>query len=204
MGDMISSIGTFLHAVPENKTGNSSTSASKSGFDAILASLKHNTENSAAAEADSIDLIKPVTVEVDQEDEIAATKELFALMKMLVAGKIDYSVLNNSDTNKQVADGPVRAELERLKAVIRKIINPGDESGSSDQDKMSLKALFDSLPDETKALLKKAFPDLDRLLKNEEQRIANEKAKNADQLLNSGMAAITGEFMLAAAPAGSC
>ena len=200
---MISSVGTFLHAVPENKVNSSSTSNNKSSFNAILASLKHTTENSAAAETGSIDLIKPATVEVDQADEIAATKELFALMKMLVSGKIDYSVLNNSDTNKQVADGPVRAELERLKTVIRKIIHPGDESGSSDQDKISLKTLFDSLPDETKALLKRAFPDLDRLLKNEEQRIANEKAKNADQLLNSGMAAMTNEFMPATAPAGS-
>lgn len=197
---MISSVGTFLHAVPENKVNSFSASNNKSSFNAILASLKHTTENSAAAETGSIDLIKPATVEVDQADEVAATKELFALMKMLVSGKIDYSVLNNSDTNKQVADGPVRAELERLKTVIRKIINPGDESGSSDQDKISLKALFDSLPDETKALLKRAFPDLDRLLKNEEQRIANEKAKNADQLLNTGMSAITDEFMLAAVP----
>lgn len=200
---MISSVGRFFHAMPENKMHNSSASTSKSNFDTILASLKHTTENSTTSETDGIDLIKPAPVQVDQKDEIAATKELLALMKMLVSGKIDYSILNNSDTNKQVADGPARAELERLKTVIRKIINPGDESGSSDQDKMSLKALFDSLPDETKALLKKAFPDLDRLLKNEEQRIANEKAKDADQLLNSGMAAITGEFMLAAAPAGN-
>lgn len=197
---MISSVGTFLYAAPENKVNSSSTSNNKSSFNAVLTSLKPGTETGAAAETDSIDLIKPVTVEVDQADEIAATKELFALMKMLVSGKIDYSVLNNSDTNKQVADGPVRAELERLKTVIRKIIHPGDESGSSDQDKISLKALFDSLPDETKALLKRAFPDLDRLLKNEEQRIANEKAKNADQLLNSGMSAMTNEFMLAAVP----
>lgn len=197
---MISSVGTFLHAVPENKVNSSSVSNNKSSFNAILANLKHTAENSAAAETDSVDLIKPATVEVDQADEVAATKELFALMKMLVSGKIDYSVLNNSDTNKQVADGPVRAELERLKTVIRKIIHSGDESGSSDQDKISLKALFDSLPDETKALLKRAFPDLDRLLKNEEQRIANEKAKNADQLLNTGMSTITDEFMLAAVP----
>ncbi|ACD97261.1 hypothetical protein [Trichlorobacter lovleyi] len=193
---MISSVGTFLHAVPENKVNSSSASSNKSSFDAILSSIKTNTQTSSTAETDRADL----TIPVDQNDEAAATKELLALMKMLMFGKIDYSALKNSDTNNQMADGPVRAELERLKTVIRKIIHPGDESGSSDQDKISLKALFDSLPDETKALLKRAFPDLDRLLKNEEQRIANEKAKNADQLLNSGMSAMTNEFMLAAVP----
>lgn len=198
---MISSVGTFLNVLSENKASNSSASSNKSSFDAILASLKPNTETSSTAETDRTDLIKPVTVQVDQDDEAAATKELLALMKMLMFGKIDYSALKNSDTNNQMADGPVRAELERLKTVIRKIMNPNGESGTSDQDKLSLKTLFDNLPDETKALLRRAFPDLEQLLKNEEKKIAEEKTKNADQLLNTGVSAITDDFMLAAVPA---
>lgn len=194
---MISSVGTFLHAVPENKVNSSSASSNKSSFDAILSSIKTNTQTSSTAETDRADL----TIPVDQNDEAAATKELLALMKMLMFGKIDYSALKNSDTNNQVADGPVRAELERLKTVIRKIMNPTGESGTSDQDKLSLKTLFDNLPDETKALLRRVFPDLEQLLKNEEKKIAEEKARNADQLLNTGVSAITDEFMLAAVPA---
>jgi|GEM_PF-3220370 len=194
---MISSVGTFLHAVPETKAHNSSTSTNKSNFDAILASIKPNTETGSTAETDRTDLMK----QVDQNDEAAATKELLALMKMLMFGKIDYSALKNSDTNNQMADGPVRAELERLKTVIRKIMNPTGESSTSDQDKLSLKTLFDNLPDETKALLRRVFPDLEQLLKNEEKKIAEEKARNADQLLNTGVSAIIDEFMLAAVPA---
>ncbi len=198
---MISSVGTFLHAVPETKANSSSASSNKSSFDAILASLNSNTQTGATAETDRTDLAKPVTVQVDQDDEAAATKELLALMKMLMFGKIDYSALKNSDTNNQMADGPVRAELERLKTVIRKIMNPNGESGTSDQDKLSLKTLFDNLPDETKALLRRVFPDLEQLLKNEEKKIAEEKARNADQLLNTGVSAITDDFMLAAVSA---
>jgi len=198
---MVSSVGTFLNPVSETKASNSFTSASKSDFDTILASLKHNTENSAAAETDKTDLVKPATVQVDQEDEAAATKELLALMKMLMFGKIDYSALGNSDTNKQVADGPVRAELERLKTVIRKILNPNGESGSSDQDKLSLKTLFDNLPDETKALLKRAFPDLEQLLKKEEKKIAEEKAKNVEQFLDVSVSVAMSEYMPEAAAA---
>jgi len=198
---MISSVGTFLHAVPENKVNNSSASSNKSSFDAMLASLNSNTQTGATAETDRTDLAKPVTVEVDQDDEAAATKELLALMKMLMFGKIDYSALKNSDTNNQMADGPVRAELERLKTVIRKIMNPNGESGTSDQDKLSLKTLFDNLPDETKALLRRVFSSLEQLLKNEEKKNAEEKARNADQLLNTGVSAFTDEFMLAAVPA---
>ena len=183
---MISSVGTFLHAVPENKVNSSSASSNKSSFDAILSSIKTNTQTSSTAETDRADL----TIPVDQNDEAAATKELLALMKMLMFGKIDYSALKNSDTNNQVADGPVRAELERLKTVIRKIMNPTGESGTSDQDKLSLKTLFDNLPDETKALLRRVFPDLEQLLKNEEKKIAEEKARNADQLLNTGVSEI--------------
>ena len=194
---MISSVGTFLHAVPENKVNSSSASSNKSSFDAILSSIKTNTQTSSTAETDRTDLMK----QVDQNDEAAATKELLALMKMLMFGKIDYSALKNSDTNNQMADGPVRAELERLKTVIRKIMNPTGESGTSDQDKLSLKTLFDNLPDETKALLRRVFPDLEQLLKNEEKKIAEEKARNADQLLNTGVSAITDDFMLAAVPA---
>lgn len=194
---MISSVGTFLHAVPENKVNSSSASSNKSSFDAILSSIKTNTQTSSTAETDRADL----TIPVDQNDEAAATKELLALMKMLMFGKIDYSALKNSDTNNQMADGPVRAELERLKTVIRKIMNPTGESGTSDQDKLSLKTLFDNLPDETKALLRRVFPDLEQLLKNEEKKIAEEKARNADQLLNTGVSAITDDFMLAAVPA---
>lgn len=194
---MISSVGTFLHAVPENKVNSSSASSNKSSFDAILSSIKTNTQTSSTAETDRTDLMK----QVDQNDEAAATKELLALMKMLMFGKIDYSALKNSDTNNQIADGPVRAELERLKTVIRKIMNPNGESGTSDQDKLSLKTLFDNLPDETKALLRRVFSNLEQLLKNEEKKIAEEKARNADQLLNTGVSAITDEFMLAAVPA---
>lgn len=194
---MISSVGTFLHAVPENKVNSSSASSNKSSFDAILSSIKTNTQTSSTAETDRTDLMK----QVDQNDEAAATKELLALMKMLMFGKIDYSALKNSDTNNQMADGPVRAELERLKTVIRKIMNPNGESGTSDQDKLSLKTLFDNLPDETKALLRRVFSNLEPLLKNEEKKIAEEKARNADQLLNTGVSAITDEFMLAAVPA---
>ena len=194
---MVSCVGTCVHTLPANKAHNSSTSTNKSNFDAILASIKTNTQTSSTAETDRADL----TIPVDQNDEAAATKELLALMKMLMFGKIDYSALKNSDTNNQMADGPVRAELERLKTVIRKIMNPTGESGTSDQDKLSLKTLFDNLPDETKALLRRVFPDLEQLLKNEEKKIAEEKARNADQLLNTGVSAITDEFMLAAVPA---
>lgn len=194
---MISSVGTFLHAVPENKVNSSSASSNKSSFDAILSSIKTNTQTSSTAETDRADL----TIPVDQNDEAAATKELLALMKMLMFGKIDYSALKNSDTNNQMADGPVRAELERLKTVIRKIMNPTGESGTSDQDKLSLKTLFDNLPDETKALLRRVFSNLEQLLKNEEKKIAEEKARNADQLLNTGVSAITDDFMLAAVSA---
>ena len=80
---MISSVGTFLHAVPETKAHNSSTSTNKSNFDAILASIKPNTETGSTAETDRTDLMK----QVDQNDEAAATKELLALMKMLMFGK---------------------------------------------------------------------------------------------------------------------
>ena len=80
-------------------------------------------------------------------------------------------------------------------------MNPNGESGTSDQDKQSLKTLFDNLPDETKALLRRVFSNLEQLLKNEEKKIAEEKARNADQLLNTGVSAITDEFMLAAVPA---
>ena len=194
---MVSCVGTCVHTLPANKAHNSSTSTNKSSFDAILASIKPNTETGSTAETDRTDLMK----QVDQNDEAAATKELLALMKMLMFGKIDYSALKNSDTNNQMADGPVRAELERLKTVIRKIMNPNGESGTSDQDKLSLKTLFDNLPDETKALLRRVFSNLEQLLKNEEKKIAEEKARNADQLLNTGVSAITDEFMLAAVPA---
>ena len=188
---MISSVGTFLNVLSENKANNSFTSTSTSDFQALLSNI---TDKSTTSSTAGTDLMKPVATQVDQNDEAAATKELLALMKMLVLGKIDYSVLGNSDTNKQVADGPVRAELERLKTVIRKIINPTGESGSSDQDKLSLKTLFDNLPDETKALLRRVFPNLDQLLKNEEKKIAEEKAKNADQLLNSGASAAMSNY----------
>jgi hypothetical protein len=199
-GDMVSSVGTFLNVLSGNKANNSSTSTSTSNFQTLLSNITDKSTNSSTA---GTDLMKPVATQVDQADEAAATKELLALMKMLTLGKIDYSVLGNSDTNKQVADGPVRAELERLKTIIRKIISPTGESGSSDQDKLSLKTLFDDLPDETKALLRRVFPNLDQLLKNEEKKIAEEKARNSDQLLNAGVTIATDEYMLTAVPAGN-
>lgn len=166
----IGDLGNTISTTFERQTGTVGTTNSSTDFQAILSGLD-NTKRTAEQTDGSV-AMKLGKPEIDEADEAAAIKELLALMKMLAGGKIDYSVLKNSDTNKDMADGPVRSQLEKLKTVLRKLINPADNSGDpNDQyNNMSLKDLFDSLPDGTKALLKRVFPDLDELLKKEESK----------------------------------
>ena len=108
---------------------------------------------------------------VDPVDEDKALKELFRILAMLSLGQVDGSVFSESDLAPGTPAGPVRAEVETLKRVIRRLMGGGRaEAAVEDPDSSSLGALFQSLPTEIQDLLRRAFPDVDRILAEEVQK----------------------------------
>jgi len=108
---------------------------------------------------------------VDPVDEDKALKELFHLLAMLSLGQVDGSVFSESDLAPGTPAGPVRAEVETLKRAIRHLMGGGRaEDSVQDSDATSLGALFQSLPTEIQDLLRRAFPDVDRILAEEVQK----------------------------------
>lgn len=111
----------------------------------------------------------PSTDSVDSEDERSAIAELLRLYKMLAMGKIDVSALNNSDTNPEVANGPNRQMLERLKTVLRRILGIQGSENNDNMEDFSLKDLIDTLPVGIRDLLRKNFDNLDELMQKDEE-----------------------------------
>ncbi|MGL1935022.1 MAG: hypothetical protein OCD01_08380 [Fibrobacterales bacterium] len=124
--------------------------------------------------------------EIDSRDEESAIKEMFALIKMLYSGVIDYAKLENSDTNAEVADGPERSKLEELKSIIQDVLKTiGTEVEENDVSHVAemseeelaetISARFDRLPSDLKNLLLRAFPDLEDFLDKEREAIAERR-----------------------------
>lgn len=139
------------------------------------------TQASAALEAKA-------TSPVDAKDEDEALKELFHLLAMLSLGIVDTALLDKKDAAKGSQPGPVRREVEALKAVIRRLLRRGqdDEDGmevdpvtGKAQPKISTEALFQSLPSELQGLLRRAFPQLDDFLREEAAKASQQDRKPA-------------------------
>ncbi len=149
-----------------NKTG--STNFSEHLEKQLAASMEQSV---TINQTDRVVPSRMVTLEIDQDDERAATAELLRFYKMLMSGKIDTGALNNTDTNHNMADGPNRKTLETLKAVIRRLI--GMQGAENDNmNNFSVRELIKQLPDGVKDLLKKVFPDLEELLLKDENKLA--------------------------------
>lgn len=124
---------------------------------------------------------------VDAQDEDQAMKALFRILAALSTGRVDGCVFEQDPDDRAdgTSPGPIRAQLERLKAVIRRIMRGGQvESGANPDDPTthaSLESLLQSLPSEIQNLIRRAFPNLDQLLDTERQKLLKSVTRLASQ-----------------------
>ena len=85
MLDAIGYMGSNVAIIPENKTCKNCTPGKKSNFDNMLSS--HSNKTSSATANTNISMSMPKKAQADAADEAAATKEMLALMKMLMSGR---------------------------------------------------------------------------------------------------------------------
>lgn len=131
----------------------------------------------------------------DPVDEEKALQELFHILALLSLGQIDYGSLAKCDSASGTPPGPRRMEVERLKELIRRILRGGEDepeidpktgkprtqgTGQSHSSGTSLNALFKSLPTEIQNLLRRAFPNLDQMLLDEQQKMTAAKTDAAN------------------------
>ena len=129
---------------------------------------------------------------VDAQDEDKAMKALFRILAALSTGRVDGSVFEQDPDDRATgtSPGPIRTQLETLKAVIRRIMRGGQvEGGANPSDPTahaSLESLLQSLPSEIQNLIRRAFPNLDQLLDTERQRLLKSVTGLASQEAQSG------------------
>lgn len=129
---------------------------------------------------------------MDAQDEDRALKALFRILAALSTGRVDGCVFEQDpgDRAAGASPGPIRTQLETLKAVIRRIMRGGqDENGANPDDPTahaSLESLLQSLPSEIQSLIRRAFPNLDQILDTERQKLLKSVTRLASQEAQSG------------------
>lgn len=126
--------------------------------------------------------------EIDPADESEALRELFHLMACLSVGIIDFEAIGKKKSRSGATPGPMRDRVEGLKRCLREFssrkreldeapIDPatgkpqeGSVQGAAQvsQEPLSLREIYDSLPDEIRNLLRRIFPDLDDKLREDD------------------------------------
>jgi hypothetical protein len=104
---------------------------------------------------------------VSSSDEDKALVELFHILWELSVGVVDFPASSGA---KEGAMGPMRAEVENLKELLRRIMSwngAGQDSGNGKPDRVSLTQLYESMPPEIRNLLLRAFPKLRDMLRED-------------------------------------
>jgi hypothetical protein len=128
--------------------------------------------------------VDPLQAPVSAADEAEAMKQLFHLVSWLYVGLVDPTALAPDEPAPGTQAGPARREVEELKAVLRQLLQLSGGRPTHARHKaggMDLMDYLKSLPTDLQNLLKRAFPDLEQLARQEAEREAKALARTLAQ-----------------------